>query len=1152
VIGVNVIPQPTKSRDPAKFTPWKPWQDKSIPTEDFEQWIKEGRFRDAEGIGIIVGKVWRGKHTGEFLIFIDCDNNKAIEEFCTLNEQTVTLPDIAQKFIVEQHEDDPNRAHIYFYSVIPFIQKASDANNKIFTKEELEANPYAKAADELATKVEALPAFEIKGLGNHGMAFSTNSLHKNGYRYKIIGGGTMVPITLTKDTAEEMMYHLDAICRKHRLTYLQNAGIEPTIGTSRGGSNGGDISAAAFKNNRALLPMTELLRDDYRVLAGHNRHLDLLRVMEHFLVVDPEHALQKSKDWNQKHCVPPKTEVEFNRDWRAAKNFIDRQNVIRTESNPNADSRGSMLPEAVAVVGTEDVINSAMNTQSDLQELGYSGCERLTDNEILIHYKDGKKIRVSFKNPRWERAFEKDMRLILGKSVKKGDEDNIVTAGLSFLLEVYRAMLMRQRRKEADDSLKKFDLRKTENWGFSLSDVLKFGVNEDELADSQPSKEISVSDLIRARPGRYVTPGIISSVTSNYRMVRGEIFECKNCLQEATFVYKRPDDDKPTDWKSAAEEMVETAERTNDAMFKALHEATDVNAYVKCARCSSDNNDPTAVMKFKEYDFVPTVEVELRDPDNIGNEMDGARVKIFGVEETANIRVGEPVKVSGKLYILKTKGKPNGILFAEKVEYTGREVIEITDQDKEWIANLLKEHGGEDKIIDKLVEMHSPEIVGHDLIKKGLLMVEVYTGPDIISRTSPKAGNYNRERNRIHAALVGPPASVKTWFLKAAVRHIPNSLYVSAQGVASGKSLTAIISKEEGERTYTLRHGPVALAREAICAINEIGRLDPEDQGYLLDAAEEGMFTKDAHGFHIDIRADSSLVVSANPKSDANMRMMKDPTYRLTLDDVPFLRELIDRFDLLFVTRYDTDEDKLQAFVDKKDEMEEKGVPNYDEQLRKYLQYAKTTITNPTISKDARELLKDAYIELAKKGFGSPRIRNTLYRITRAIARLKLKKEAEYKDAEEALQFYRAMLIEFTNLVVITERSKDLAYRVMVEILRESQIAVLFNDLTDRACDRNTQIADYIGNIRYIDGNRKLRAIRDMLAQDSRIMQVQDKPIALKWVGRNDNNSSSEKDNPSDTSDVSDAPGSPQTSIGEIFEGVSHDPIETGNNGHQC
>jgi DNA replicative helicase MCM subunit Mcm2 (Cdc46/Mcm family) len=1156
-VGVNVIPQPTKSRDPGKFTPWKSWQDKPVPEETFEKWIAEGSFRNAEGMAIVVGKVWRGKHAGKYLIFIDCDNKKAIYEFCTLNEKTFELQDIAEKFIVEQHLDDRHRAHIYFYSEIPFIYKPSDANKM------------KGATTDTRKVVESLPAYEIKGLGSHGIAFVSNSVHKYGERYRIIG--TMEPITLQKDTAEEMMYHLDAICRKHGLTYLENVGIDSSSSGGPSPTIAGGIDFSLLKTNKALIPMKDLLRDDYRVYAGHNRHLDLLRVMEHYMTVDPEHALEKSIEWNQKHCVPPKEPFDFERDWKSAKNFVSRQNMIKTETKSTADAKNNLLPGVPNRGNTsldivDDALNSAMNLQSNLKQLEYEGCERLNENEILVRYTGGKKVRVNFKNNRWESAFEKDMLRCLGsekedKSKKQTDND-IISAGLSFLQDVYRAMLIQERQKTAAGSLKKFDLDKTEKWGFSIKDVFRFGVDEDEIIDSAPPKEVSVAELIRARPGRYIVSGTISSVTNNYRMVRGEILECKNCLQEATFVYKKPDDDKPKSWKSTAEEMVEIAERKHDAMLKAIHEMTSVSTYIKCPNCK--DTDPSAVLRFKEYDYVPTVEVELRNPEDINrNEMDSAKVKIFGVQETSDIKVGEQVRIIGKLYILKTKGKPNAVMYAENVEYTGREVIEITDKDKEWIQNFVKQHSSQDddKIIDELVHMFAPEIIGHEMVKFGMLMVAAYTGSDtaaLANNNTISTSNsvvHNLERMRIHAALVGPPGTVKTWFLKRVIKLVPNSLNVSAQGVASGKSLTAVISKEEGEKSYTLRYGPLALARGAICSINEVGRLTPEDQGHLLDAMEEGIFTKSAYGFHVEIRADCSLVVSANPKSEVNSKMMTQPSYRLTLDDVPFLRELMDRVDLLFVTRYDTDEEKLQRFLDEKDRMEEHGVQTYVELLRKYIQYAKTAIPEPTINKEAREVLKTAYIGLAQSRFGSPRVRNTLYRITRAVAKLKLKKEADVKDARKALGFFQAMIAEFTDLIVITERPKDLACRVMTEALKASNTPILFSTLVEKACATNPHLRDYFGNILVIDMNWKLRAVRDMLINDSRIMQVQDKPIALKWVGgdyNNDNDGSPHRSppnapddpsntnshNPSDVSDVSDGSRPSFTPVEEFFQGL--------------
>ena len=97
-IGVNVIPADTRKKK--TFVEWKQWQTESIPEELHDEWKRENKFED--GLAIIVGKVWRGEHIGEYLVFIDCDNFKAIEEFCTKDGQTYSLKQVAEKYIVER------------------------------------------------------------------------------------------------------------------------------------------------------------------------------------------------------------------------------------------------------------------------------------------------------------------------------------------------------------------------------------------------------------------------------------------------------------------------------------------------------------------------------------------------------------------------------------------------------------------------------------------------------------------------------------------------------------------------------------------------------------------------------------------------------------------------------------------------------------------------------------------------------------------------------------------------------------------------------------------------------------------------------------------------------------------------------------------
>jgi hypothetical protein len=93
-------------------------------------------------MAVILGSVWHRKDKkGQYLVCFDADRHKAIVELCTRNGKTTSLQKIAQSFLVEQHKDNPGKAHLYFYSPIPFPKKSSDA----------------------------ILGLEVKGIGEHGI-----------------------------------------------------------------------------------------------------------------------------------------------------------------------------------------------------------------------------------------------------------------------------------------------------------------------------------------------------------------------------------------------------------------------------------------------------------------------------------------------------------------------------------------------------------------------------------------------------------------------------------------------------------------------------------------------------------------------------------------------------------------------------------------------------------------------------------------------------------------------------------------------------------------------------------------------------------------------------------------------------------------------
>ena len=156
IIGVNVIPFDTQKRNPIIYQ-YDSYQNEPISIETYEQWKREDKFEKV--IAIILGKVYRGNKIGQYLIGIDIDREKGLREFLTKNNRLTELQKFAEKTIVEQHKDELTKAHIYFYTPIPFPQKTPDL----------------------------ILGIEVKSRGDHGIMFVSTSIHKNGFNYEIIG-----------------------------------------------------------------------------------------------------------------------------------------------------------------------------------------------------------------------------------------------------------------------------------------------------------------------------------------------------------------------------------------------------------------------------------------------------------------------------------------------------------------------------------------------------------------------------------------------------------------------------------------------------------------------------------------------------------------------------------------------------------------------------------------------------------------------------------------------------------------------------------------------------------------------------------------------------------------------------------------------------
>ena len=564
---------------------------------------------------------------------------------------------------------------------------------------------------------------------------------------------------------------------------------------------------------------------------------------------------------------------------------------------------------------------------------------------------------------------------------------------------------------------------------------------------------VSISEVLRSNFGTKGVKGTIIGLSKVFKMISKIEFYCDNCQKFVEIEYLPP--------------------AFNISNFEKKCD--------KCSKFSKNRLNP---------DYKSAVIVELQDTESF-NDIDRLPIILFD-NDTENIRVGEIVIVIGEIQVININKKYFTYLYGKSIQYLNKENIKLTNSDKRIIKRFKEIH--KDHVIYRLAEMFDPSIVGYNHVKKGLLMSAVNVSDEI------------SKKKRINVLMIGDPGTAKSKLLKRTTELVPKSSYESGQN-SSGKSLTAIIEKAE-ENTF-LRLGSVVRAKGAICGINEIGRQSQEDQGHLLDVMEEGEFTINKHGINGKIQSPTTIIGSANP---INSSRWKDSD-KIDLNEFPVLRPMIDRFDLKFAFRDIEDPKQIKDFAKKLTEIldkEEKGqLPDYTSFLVKYLQYAREI--NPILNEGALIMLNNCFEKIRINKFGSNRVLITLHKLSKAIARLKLKEIVDEDDANETMEFYNIMLHDFQKSVIVSKSPRDIAYLDCIELLKQAKEfgGISFEELVFQVCKGNENLKSYFGYDRKkslkIRDNKKVRMLYDMLLNHSNIKLIHEKPVVFQWIEKKDN-----------------------------------------------
>uniref|UniRef100_A0A914MVC3 DNA replication licensing factor MCM3 n=1 Tax=Meloidogyne incognita TaxID=6306 RepID=A0A914MVC3_MELIC len=425
-------------------------------------------------------------------------------------------------------------------------------------------------------------------------------------------------------------------------------------------------------------------------------------------------------------------------------------------------------------------------------------------------------------------------------------------------------------------------------------------------------------------------------------------------------------------------------------------------------------------------------------------------IDIIADEDLADrCKPGDRIQVIGLFRVLPNKqagmstGNFRSVLIANNVQLMSKDLL--LNFEPEDIKQIRKMSRHKD-IFELLARSLAPSIYGHDEVKKAVLCLLLGGCEKILE-------NGTRLRGDINILLIGDPSVAKSQILRYVIHAAPRVVATTGRG-SSGVGLTAAVLHDPDTGERKLEAGAMVLADRGIVCIDEFDKMTDIDRTTIHEVMEQGRISISKAGIQAKLNARCSVLAAANPVF-GRYNLYKNPMENIGMQD-----SLLSRFDLIFVMldEHDVERDRMLAesvlklhryraqgesdgavqpmgttlenrttfntdgssenskeIYEKNREwtaMEEREKILSTHFIRKYIYMAKEL--KPVLSEEASTFISERYTELRSADMGrtdmertmpvTARQLETLIRLSTAIAKSRLAKIIELKDAKKAYE----------------------------------------------------------------------------------------------------------------------------------------------------